>query len=245
MKTHIKSFYIAGFQYYDGASVMPQIEVGTQFQLIPESSNRYDEYAVAIYFEQAKLGYLPAEDNKFIHLLLRLGKIDNSDLVVMVQSLDTTKHPYKQILVGMFLEGKSIFPPGVPEAEYTWLQKNLQEEAAEEKDNLDMDSLSEELNELYGLNGEGDDYDCDDCKCQCDCDCTCMEEVDCDCTCHTCDCVCHECPASEDDEDLEEDDVDLVEAELDGEETQPLLVEVTEHTDTEEANEDSPQSDKL
>lgn len=103
MSTHIDSFYIAGFQYYTGATAIPQMTLGTKLTLKAEPTNRYDEFAVEIYYKDTKLGYLPRGENKMIHLLLRSNKLKKKDYTLLIQQINAEEHPSRQLFVGLFL----------------------------------------------------------------------------------------------------------------------------------------------
>lgn len=56
----ILSFFIAGFQYYDGALVLSRLKSGESgLALVPEPDNPHDPDAVAIYFGSHKMGFVP------------------------------------------------------------------------------------------------------------------------------------------------------------------------------------------
>jgi hypothetical protein len=62
---------IAGFRYYDGAAVLPQLQPGTPLTLRPEPGNPHDPNAVEILHAGAKLGYIPRFCNRQIRHLLQ------------------------------------------------------------------------------------------------------------------------------------------------------------------------------
>jgi hypothetical protein len=68
--------HIAGFTYYDGLDVIKYLELGTQVNLKSESDNPYDPNAVAIYYEDTKLGFIPRVKNHTISQLLYFGNDD-------------------------------------------------------------------------------------------------------------------------------------------------------------------------
>lgn len=70
---YFKHFNIAGFTYYDGVDVFQDLKIGTKLKLIAESENKYDANAVALYFEDVKLGFVPREANKEISILINSG----------------------------------------------------------------------------------------------------------------------------------------------------------------------------
>ena len=87
-----KNFKIAGIEYYEALFMIEKIKVGDKLILKPED-NIYDEYAVEIYYEDKKLGYIPKSANYSIGVILRKGwdifdafvqKIDRNNLEIQV-----------------------------------------------------------------------------------------------------------------------------------------------------------------
>lgn len=68
--------HIAGFTYYDGLDVIEELKLGTPVTLKSESDNPYDHEAVAIYFGETKLGYVPQAKNSCISNILYFGHED-------------------------------------------------------------------------------------------------------------------------------------------------------------------------
>ena len=58
-KVHLANYYIAGFGYWDGCEAFEQLKIGSCLQLVREEENRFDPYAVAIYYREFKLGFIP------------------------------------------------------------------------------------------------------------------------------------------------------------------------------------------
>lgn len=87
-KKYIKSFSIAGYQYYEGPLAYKKLKVGGKVQLIAEPNNRFDENAIAIYCKNYKLGYVPKVMNKTIAVLLNLGYTDL--FYAVIQQVDPT-----------------------------------------------------------------------------------------------------------------------------------------------------------
>jgi len=65
--------HIAGFAYYDGLNVINDLKPGVSVELDAEPDNPHDPYAVAIYFDGAKLGYIPQAKNNYISNLIYFG----------------------------------------------------------------------------------------------------------------------------------------------------------------------------
>ena len=62
--------YAQGLFHYDFKAIKDQLKIGEELILIAETTNVYDRYAVAIFYNQHKLGYLPAYENITISNLL-------------------------------------------------------------------------------------------------------------------------------------------------------------------------------
>ena len=65
---------IAGFQFHRGDAIWPSLIVGQELVLVRESSNSHDPDAVAIYFQEEQLGYVPRGDNRAIAQMLYRGE---------------------------------------------------------------------------------------------------------------------------------------------------------------------------
>lgn len=64
---------VAGFQYYEGERLWPRLNPGDPLTLVREPDNPYDERAVALYWKDDKLGYIPRADNAVIANLMDQG----------------------------------------------------------------------------------------------------------------------------------------------------------------------------
>ncbi|MBO4737981.1 MAG: HIRAN domain-containing protein [Bacteroidales bacterium] len=92
---HLLNTHIAGFAYWDGAEAFASLQIGTILHLQREESNRFDAYAVAVYYNEYKLGYLPRECNKEISKYLDMGYEDIYE--VRVCRLNAAAHTEQQV----------------------------------------------------------------------------------------------------------------------------------------------------
>lgn len=102
MFEHSKSFadfHIAGFKHWDGIFILSSLKVGQKLELRPEFDNPMDPNAVAIYFEETKLGYIPRDYNPFIAQLIYFGHGDIFEAFVL--GVDPEAEPWKQVRVGV------------------------------------------------------------------------------------------------------------------------------------------------
>lgn len=101
---HFSHFNIAGFTYYEGAEIFEQLAIGTLLTMRAEPENGFDPYAVEIYFQKFKLGYIPRNRNQDIHKFLTLGHDDL--FVVRINRLSPDEHPEQQIGVVVKIRAK-------------------------------------------------------------------------------------------------------------------------------------------
>jgi len=94
---YYSSFHIAGFTYNDGVDVFEHLKIGAELRFVAEPENRFDPSAVAIFYEQTKIGYFPREMNADISKFLRLGHTDLFEM--KINRISPEAHPEKQIQV--------------------------------------------------------------------------------------------------------------------------------------------------
>ena len=96
-KRHLANFHIAGFGYWDGAEAFEQLKIGTLLELRREPDNRFDAYAVAIYFGEYKLGLIPRDENREISKSLEMGYGDIYETRII--RLSPQEHTEQQVEV--------------------------------------------------------------------------------------------------------------------------------------------------
>jgi hypothetical protein len=95
MDKHFDNFHIAGFTYHDGVDVFGELKIGAELDFVVEPDNKYDTYAVAIYYKDHKLGYVPRGTNKYISKFLNFGHTDLFE--VKINRISPEEHPEHQI----------------------------------------------------------------------------------------------------------------------------------------------------
>ena len=101
---HFADYCIAGFTYYDGVDVFNELRIGTPLSLKAEPENTYDNHAVAIYYQKAKIGYVPSAENDMLSKFLNLGYSDLFE--VKISQISPNAHPEKQVRVVVRICGK-------------------------------------------------------------------------------------------------------------------------------------------
>ncbi|MCQ2284043.1 MAG: HIRAN domain-containing protein [Bacteroidales bacterium] len=94
-KRHLLTSHIAGFSYWDGAEAFSELKIGTTLKLVREPDNKFDPYAVAIYYEDYKLGFIPRDSNHEISKYLEMGYGGIYD--VRINRISPESHPEDQI----------------------------------------------------------------------------------------------------------------------------------------------------
>ncbi|MDO4778743.1 MAG: HIRAN domain-containing protein [Tissierellia bacterium] len=81
-------FYVRGFRYYDGLEVINQMKIGDSLELVHENDNPYDSHAVAIYYDNHKIGYIPREENEIISRFIAFGHNDLFEVKIQYKNLE-------------------------------------------------------------------------------------------------------------------------------------------------------------
>ncbi|MFC4818111.1 HIRAN domain-containing protein [Flavobacterium sp. GCM10023249] len=100
-REHLANFNIAGLTYYEATQCFENLKIGTKLQLKVEQDNKFDARAVAIYFDEHKLGFVPKSENRIFYKLLIMGY--NTIFEASIQQIDPTEHPECQIRVVIHL----------------------------------------------------------------------------------------------------------------------------------------------
>ena len=78
-----------------------ELKVGAKLELVRDEYNKVDVNAVAIYCNDWKLGYVPAQENEMLAKFLDMGYDDVFE--VRVQRLLTDEHPSHQVGVIVYI----------------------------------------------------------------------------------------------------------------------------------------------
>ena len=85
--------------------VINDLKPGAKLELERDIHNPFDPRAVAIYYGETKLGYIPKSNNEEISTFLDMGHSDIFD--VRVQSVHPENHPESQVRVAIFIKNKN------------------------------------------------------------------------------------------------------------------------------------------
>lgn len=105
-KVKIYNNYVKGLQHYHFLEVAYKLKVGDVLQLKRDTKNTYDAFAVAVYFNSYKLGYLPAYENIVIANMLD-AKVN---LYVQISYFNNQDNDYKMETLGIEVFAELISP---------------------------------------------------------------------------------------------------------------------------------------
>jgi len=88
--------YLKGLQHYNFKSLQGSLKVGDALKLRRDSANAYDSFAVAVFKDDLKLGYLPAYENIVLANMLDAG--------VQLHAFVSQLKSQEQLMQGMAVE---------------------------------------------------------------------------------------------------------------------------------------------
>lgn len=97
---YLNSPHIAGFQYYKGEEIEKNLKENDILILKREPQNPHDYFAVEVFRDNAKIGYLPRSDNKLIARMMDQGV----NLKAKIRNIDPDAHPYRRVKMRVFYE---------------------------------------------------------------------------------------------------------------------------------------------
>ncbi len=100
-RRHHSTFDIAGFTYWEGCLVFNELKIGSLLRIEREDDNKFDAYAVALYYQEHKLGFIPRSSNKEISKFLEQGYTQIFE--ARINRLSPDAHPEGQVGVILFI----------------------------------------------------------------------------------------------------------------------------------------------
>ena len=95
----IQESAIAGFQFHRGDAIWESLAVGAQLSLVREPSNAHDPDAVAVFFKNEMLGYVPRAENRAVAQMLDRGE----RLEASISELRLSEDPWERIHITITL----------------------------------------------------------------------------------------------------------------------------------------------
>lgn len=100
-KVYLLQCFVRGFQYYAGPKLIDSMnESAKLLELRRESDNEYDKYAIALYFQNQKIGFVPKEANR---ILSRLMDADLLDLFAEITHIEKDAASWENLRIAVYI----------------------------------------------------------------------------------------------------------------------------------------------
>ncbi|HMO62604.1 MAG TPA: HIRAN domain-containing protein [Ferruginibacter sp.] len=137
-KIYLLQFFVAGFRFHKGMELLNHMQVNDLLELRREPDNEHDDCAIALYWQQEKIGYIPAEENEMLAKLLDAQALP---LLGMITHLNREVKPWENVVAAVyFLQDESVEIP--PYAAYL---KQVAQPIYSSSQKSEKDKLYEEL----------------------------------------------------------------------------------------------------
>lgn len=89
--------HLAGFGHTEGYLVLDQMKSGDKLMMVREDENKYDHNAIALFYGDLHVGYIPHLLNEQLAMFLDYGYGDIFECVIT--SVDKDEHPNHQVQI--------------------------------------------------------------------------------------------------------------------------------------------------
>jgi hypothetical protein len=109
-KIYLQQFFVAGFRHYKGMELLEYMQENDFLELRREPDNEYDNSAIALYWQQEKIGYVPADLNELISRLIDAKALP---LIGTITHLKKEVKPWERVAGAIYFLQDSNFeiPP--------------------------------------------------------------------------------------------------------------------------------------
>lgn len=113
-KIYLLQCFVAGFRYYKGPALLETMKAGDMLQLVREPKNKYDECAIALHFNNEKIGFIPAAENAMPSRLLDAEVVE---LMAEITHPETDAATWENVRIAVYVL-KEITAPMPSKAKY-------------------------------------------------------------------------------------------------------------------------------
>lgn len=101
-RLYLTNFHVAGFGYWEGCFVFDELKKGTAIKMVREDDNKFDPFAIALYYKETKLGFVPRGDNEDLSKYLDMGYGNMYD--VRIDRISPDYPPERQLGVVVYIK---------------------------------------------------------------------------------------------------------------------------------------------
>lgn len=152
-KIYLLQSFIAGFRFHKGMELLPHMQQHDILELKREPANIHDPFAVALYWQQEMIGYLPAANNETIARLLDANALP---LLAGITHLEHSAKPWENVAIAVYFmlpENKEVpaYLTMLENPEYTTIKQSRQYQST------DLPNLFEHYERVIETDGIADE----------------------------------------------------------------------------------------
>ncbi len=98
-KIYLLQTFVAGFRFHKGMQLLPLMQEGDLLELRRDPKNSHDAFAVALFWQQEMIGYLPAAQNE---VLARMMDAAALPLIASITHLNKEAKPWENVAIAVY-----------------------------------------------------------------------------------------------------------------------------------------------
>jgi len=102
-KIYLLQDFVRGFRFYKGPELLKQIQTGEKLRLQREKENKQDALAIAVYYKNEKIGFVPKEKNEVLSALMDGGV---AELHAEITHLELDAETWENVHFAIYLLGE-------------------------------------------------------------------------------------------------------------------------------------------
>lgn len=99
-RIYLLQCFVRGFKFYQGPGLISQMQKGELLSMVREPQNEYDPCAIALHYNNKKIGFIPAEQNE---LLSRLMDADVVELIAEITHIEPDAATWENIHIAVYV----------------------------------------------------------------------------------------------------------------------------------------------
>ncbi len=104
-KIYLLQFFVRGFQFNEGKKILHLMKSTDLLELKREPYNQYDNFAIAIYYQNFKIGFVPAEKNE---VLARLMDANMMEIMAEITHVELQSESWENCCCAIFILKKIV-----------------------------------------------------------------------------------------------------------------------------------------
>ncbi len=127
-KIYLLQTFVAGFRFHKGMELLQYMQQDDILELRRDPKNEHDPFAIALYWQQEMIGYLPAASNE---TLARLMDASALQLIACITHLNKEAKPWENVAIAVYflqpekesLPDHAVYLTSIQPPAYTTLRK--------------------------------------------------------------------------------------------------------------------------